>query len=261
MGSFGREIWRGIWHGENVAVKIYFTRDEIKWARETEVYSQFLPRHDNILGYIGSDMTSRASCTQLWLVTHYHPLGSLVRYLSQIPTPLGYHQMFNICLSVTNGLVHLHTDINGTKGKTAMALRNLTSKNILVKNNGACVIADFSQAVTLDRLANDKFDIKQASKRYLSPELLEQTYDPQCLEGFRRADVYALGLIFWEVCWRCLSNGMALEYSAPYSEWLVNGNQEPTIEEMKKLVVQDQRRPPIPNRWHNDQVNYEKITK
>ena len=53
-----------------------------------------------------------------------------------------------------------------------MALRNLTSKNILVKDNGACVIVDLSQAITQDRLIKDKFDIKLASKRYLSPELL-----------------------------------------------------------------------------------------
>ena len=40
-------------------------------------------RHENILGYIGSDCTSRNSCTQLWLVTHYHPLGSLYDHLNR----------------------------------------------------------------------------------------------------------------------------------------------------------------------------------
>lgn len=68
--------------------------------------------------------------------------------------------------------------------------------------------------------------------------------------------MYSLGLILWEVCRRCLSNGIALEYSAPYSEWLVSGNQEPTLEEMKKLVVADQRRPQVPNSWHSDPVNF-----
>ncbi|XP_058802332.1 activin receptor type-1 isoform X2 [Phymastichus coffea] len=260
-GSFGpaphREVWRGIWHGENVAVKIYFSRDEAMWARETEVYSQLLPsRHDNILGYVGSDMTSRASCTQLWLVTHYHPLGSLHTYLRQRTQPFSYHDMFNVCLSIANGLLYLHTEIHGTRGKPAMAHRNLNSKNLLVKNNGACVIADLANAVTQDRLVQDKTNIldtvKLSSKRYISPELLEQTNDPQCLESFRRSDIYSLGLIFWEVCRRCISNGVALDYAAPYSEWLANANQEPSIEEMRKLVVADQRRPPIPNRWHSD---------
>ena len=45
------------------------------------MYSFF--RHENILGYIGSDCTSRNSCTQLWLATHYHPLGSLYDHLNR----------------------------------------------------------------------------------------------------------------------------------------------------------------------------------
>ena len=89
----------------------------------------------------------------------------------------------------------------------------------------------------------------------ISNPLTYYRYDPQCLEGFRRADIYSLGLVFWEVCRRCISNGVALDYAAPYSEWLVSGNQEPTLEEMRKLVVADQRRPPIPNRWHSDPVS------
>lgn len=36
-GRYG-EVWRGIWHGESVAVKIFFSRDEASWSRETEIY-------------------------------------------------------------------------------------------------------------------------------------------------------------------------------------------------------------------------------
>ena len=68
--------------------------------------------------------------------------------------------------------------------------------------------------------------------------------------------MYSLGLILWEVCRKCISNGSALDYAAPYSEWLVSVNQEPSLEEMRKLVVSDQRRPPIPNCWHSDPVSY-----
>lgn len=77
----------------------------------------------------------------------------------------------------------------------------------------------------------------------------------ECLESFRRADIYSLGLIFWEVCRRCVSNGVALEYAAPFYEWLSNSSQDPSIEEMRKLVSLDQRRPPLPNRWHSDAVS------
>lgn len=252
-GGFGGEVWRGIWHGENVAVKIYFSRDEAAWARETEVYSELLPsRHDNILGYVGSDMTSRGSCTQLLLVTHYHPLGSLFDYLNRFPPPLSHHQTFNICISIVNGLLYLHTEIHGTKGKPAMAHRNLKSKNILVKNNGCCVVADFALATTQKHLKNGRIDLRQGTKRYMSPEILDQTVNVACLESFKQADIYSLGLILWEACRGCTSNGVALDYAMPYSEWLPNSNQEPSIEEMRKLISFDQRRPPLPNRWHSD---------
>lgn len=76
-------------------------------------FSTILLRHENILGYIGSDMTSRNSCTQLWLITHYHPLGSLYDHLTR--TTLTHAQLHRICLSLVNGLVHLHTEIFGTQ--------------------------------------------------------------------------------------------------------------------------------------------------
>ncbi|VDN09750.1 unnamed protein product [Dibothriocephalus latus] len=57
-GRFG-EVWRGIYRGENVAVKIFSSRDEASWARETQIYSTVLLRHENILGYYASDITSR----------------------------------------------------------------------------------------------------------------------------------------------------------------------------------------------------------
>lgn len=58
-------------------------------------------------------MISRNSCTQLWLVTHYHALGSLYDHLNR--TTLNHYQMMKICLSILNGLSHLHTEIFGTQ--------------------------------------------------------------------------------------------------------------------------------------------------
>lgn len=36
-GRYG-EVWQGVWHGEKIAVKIFFSRDEASWRRETEIY-------------------------------------------------------------------------------------------------------------------------------------------------------------------------------------------------------------------------------
>ncbi|XP_021921868.1 activin receptor type-1 isoform X2 [Zootermopsis nevadensis] len=245
-GRYG-EVWRGVWHGENVAVKIFFSRDEASWSRETEIYSTVLLRHENILGYIGSDMTSRNSCTQLWLITHHHPLGSLYDHLNR--TTLTHHQFMKICLSAANGLVHLHTEIFGTQGKPAIAHRDIKSKNILMKLNGSCVIADFGLAVTHVQ-ATGEMDVganpRVGTKRYMSPEVLDETINTECFESYRRTDIYSFGLVLWEVCRRTLSNGIAEDYKPPFYDLVPN---DPSFEDMKKVVCIDQQRPSLPNRW------------
>lgn len=76
-------------------------------------YSTVLLRHENILGYIGSDMTSQNSCTQLWLVTHYHICGSLYDHLNR--TTLAHRHLLTLAISLMAGLAHLHTEIFGTQ--------------------------------------------------------------------------------------------------------------------------------------------------
>ena len=76
-------------------------------------FSTVLFRHENILGYIGSDMTSRNSITQLWLVTHYHPLGSLYDHLNR--HSLSHLQLLHLAISAISGILHLHTEIFGTQ--------------------------------------------------------------------------------------------------------------------------------------------------
>lgn len=54
-GRYG-EVWLGRWRGEKVAVKVFFTREEASWFRETEIYQTVLMRHENILGrFLGPD--------------------------------------------------------------------------------------------------------------------------------------------------------------------------------------------------------------
>ena len=54
MGRFG-DVKRGRWRGDNVAVKIFHTREETSWFREAEIYQTALLRHENILGFIAAD--------------------------------------------------------------------------------------------------------------------------------------------------------------------------------------------------------------
>ena len=53
-GRYG-EVWCGHWRGENVAVKIFSSREERSWFREAEIYQTVMLRHENILGFIAAD--------------------------------------------------------------------------------------------------------------------------------------------------------------------------------------------------------------
>jgi serine/threonine protein kinase len=73
-GRFG-EVWRGRWRGENVAVKIFSSREERSWFREAEIYQTVMLRHDNILGFIAADNKGTAS---LVITLKYRLVGSSV---------------------------------------------------------------------------------------------------------------------------------------------------------------------------------------
>ena len=49
---------------------------------------------------------------------------------------------------------------------------------------------------------------RQGTKRYMAPEVLADTINVKNFDAFRQADMYSLGLVFWEITNRTLSNGM-----------------------------------------------------
>nr|CAB3266924.1 Tgfbr-Ia [Phallusia mammillata] len=249
-GRYG-EVWKGKWQGELVAVKVFASRDEQSWARETEIYNTVLLRHSNILGYIASDMTSRNSETQMWLVSYYHPNGSLFEFLQR--RELDKNLMLKLCLTAANGIAHLHTDILGTCGKNAIAHRDIKSKNILVKDDLSCCIADLGLAVTHspteDKIVIPKHNHRVGTKRYMPPEVLEETLNTYSFECFKQADVYSFALVLWEIARRCVCGGIVEEAKPPFYDVV---NYDPSFEEMRKVVAVDGYRPVIPNRWSSD---------
>ncbi|XP_045464579.1 TGF-beta receptor type-1 isoform X1 [Harmonia axyridis] len=248
QGRFG-EVWRGRWRGENVAVKIFSSREERSWFREAEIYQTVMLRHENILGFIAADNKDNGTWTQLWLITDYHEYGSLFDFLDR--NVMDTSGMIKMALSIATGLAHLHMDIMGTQGKPAIAHRDLKSKNILVKSNGTCAIGDLGLAVRHD-VTTDTVDIplnnRVGTKRYMAPEVLDETMNVYQFDSFKRADVYALGLIFWEIATRCNVGGIYDEYNLPFYDAVPP---DPTIEEMRRVVCIEKQRPNIPNRWQS----------
>nr|ARU77704.1 TGF [Sinohyriopsis cumingii] len=247
-GRYG-EVWMGKWKGECVAVKIFSSREERSWFREAELYQTVMLRHENILGFIAADNKDNGTWTQLWLVTDYHELGSLFDYLNR--TVVTSQGLVKMAQSISSGLAHLHMEIMGTQGKPAIAHRDLKSKNILVKTNGSCCIADLGLAVRHDS-ATDCVDIapnnRVGTKRYMPPEVLDESINMNHFESFKRADVYSLGLVFWEMTRRCSVGGIYEDYQQPYYNMVPP---DPNLEEMRKVVCVDKRRPDVPNRWQS----------
>ena len=83
------------------------------------------------------------------LITDYHEYGSLYDFLKF--NILTEEQMVTLAFSAASGIFHLHTEIPGTRGKPAIAHRDIKSRNILIKRDLTCAIADFGLAVRFDR--------------------------------------------------------------------------------------------------------------
>uniref|UniRef100_A0A7N8XLX5 Serine/threonine-protein kinase receptor n=1 Tax=Mastacembelus armatus TaxID=205130 RepID=A0A7N8XLX5_9TELE len=249
-GRYG-EVWMGRWRGEKVAVKVFFTTEEASWFRETEIYQTVLMRHENILGFIAADIKGTGSWTQLYLITDYHENGSLYDYLKS--TTLDNKSMLRLAYSSVSGLCHLHTEIFGTQGKPAIAHRDLKSKNILVKKNGTCCIADLGLAVKFISDTNE-VDIppntRVGTKRYMPPEVLDETLNRSHFQSYIMADMYSFGLILWEIARRCVSGGILEEYQLPYHELVPT---DPSYEDMREVVCIKRLRPSFPNRWTSDE--------
>uniref|UniRef100_A0A8C9L9A1 receptor protein serine/threonine kinase n=1 Tax=Pavo cristatus TaxID=9049 RepID=A0A8C9L9A1_PAVCR len=249
-GRYG-EVWMGKWRGEKVAVKVFFTTEEASWFRETEIYQTVLMRHENILGFIAADIKGTGSWTQLYLITDYHENGSLYDYLKS--TTLDTKGMLKLAYSSVSGLCHLHTEIFSTQGKPAIAHRDLKSKNILVKKNGTCCIADLGLAVKFISDTNE-VDIppntRVGTKRYMPPEVLDESLNRNHFQSYIMADMYSFGLILWEIARRCVSGGIVEEYQLPYHDLVPS---DPSYEDMREIVCIKRLRPSFPNRWSSDE--------
>ncbi len=97
------------------------------------------------------------------------------------------------------------------------------------------------------------------SRRYLAPEILDDSLDPGCFDAWKRADVYSLGLVLWEMARRTeeedeeedSSSGQVEEYRLPYFDSV---GPDPGMEEMRRVVCEGGVRPQCPSRWERSEV-------
>ncbi|XP_031570718.1 bone morphogenetic protein receptor type-1B-like [Actinia tenebrosa] len=260
-GRFG-QVYRAKWHEEDVAVKSFNSSQDGSWNRETEIYQTVMLRHENILGFIASDTKDTGSYTQLWLITDYHQNGSLCDYLQR--TTLDVPGLMRLAHSAAKGLAHLHRHVIGAsnQGKPAMAHRDIKSKNILVKDDGTCCIADLGLAVrgTSQGLVDVPTGTRVGTSRYLAPEFLGDFDTVSSLDGYKRGDVYSFALVLWEMTRRCVTERVCEEYQLPYYDKVPA---DPSVEEVYEVVCVEKYRPYCPDRWerHPTLKRVSKMTK
>lgn len=86
----------------------------------------------------------------------------------------------------------------------------------------------------------------------MAPEVLDGAIEFTC-NAYLRIDMYACGLVLWELVSRCTIHGEPVpEYMLPFEAEL---GLHPTLEAMKDHVLLNSRRPAIPDLWRNHNVS------
>lgn len=247
-GRFGT-VWKGKMPTGDVAVKVFPTQDKQSWITEQEIYK--LPRmnHPNVLHFIGAEKhLFPDGKTEFWLITDYHPFGSLCDYLKS--HTVTWPELCKISESLARGLMHLHEEIPGTSSrdlKPAIAHRDFKSKNVLLKSDLTACVADFGLALRFDP-STPVGDVhgQVGTRRYMAPEILEGAINFN-RDSFLRIDVYACGLVLWELVSRCTSHsGLVGEYRLPFEEEL---GLHPSLEDMQESIAGKKLRPRIQDEW------------
>lgn len=253
-GRYG-EVWRGLYKSREVAIKVFSTTEEASWKREQAIYKTSLVRHENLLQFIASDIRGTGCSTHMLLITDYHENGSLFDVLAA--RVLNQRECLRLMYSTACGLCFLHTEITGAIHKPGIAHRDIKSKNILVKSDMACCIADFGLSVTYEsskKLLDVAENTRVGTKRYMAPEVLDETLKTDDFESYKRADIYSFALVLWEITRRYL----AYEYQVPYQGLVPN---DPSFEDMKQLVCVENIRPDTSSpAWNSDKFR-KSITK
>uniref|UniRef100_A0A3Q1FUX2 Serine/threonine-protein kinase receptor n=1 Tax=Acanthochromis polyacanthus TaxID=80966 RepID=A0A3Q1FUX2_9TELE len=246
-GRFGC-VWKAQMMNEYVAVKIFPIQNKESWQNERDVFMTPGMRHENILRYIGAEKRGNHLEAELWLITEFHERGSLSDFLKG--NVVSWSELCLISESMACGLAYLHEDIPRHKGegpKPAIAHRDLKSKNVMLRSDLTAVIGDFGLAVRFEPgKPPGETHGQVGTRRYMAPEVLEGAINFQ-RDAFLRIDMYALGLVLWELVSRCkAADGPVDEYMLPFEEELGG---HPSLEDLQEVVVHKKMRPVFKELW------------
>ncbi|XP_073298665.1 probable serine/threonine-protein kinase SIS8 isoform X1 [Primulina huaijiensis] len=185
IGFFG-EVFRGVWNGTEVAIKVFLEQDLTAenmedFCNEISILSRL--RHPNVILFIGA-------CTKpprLSMVTEYMEMGSLyyLIHLSGQKKKLSWRRRIKMLRDICRGMMCIH--------RMKIIHRDLKSANCLVNKHWTVKICDFG----LSKIMTDA-PIKDSSSagtpEWMAPELIRnEPFTEKC-------DIFSLGMIMWELC-------------------------------------------------------------
>ncbi|XP_061749557.1 bone morphogenetic protein receptor type-2-like [Nerophis ophidion] len=244
-------VWRGTHRGSAVAVKVIPAAMKHAFTSEEGIYKLPLMKHANIIHFLDS---GRRSHDGSWLIVlQFAEYGSLHSFLCKNTT--SWPLSLKLCHSLSQGLSYLHSDLRTPEGhKPPVAHRDLSSLNVLVRADTTCALCNFRSATILCsnsarcQPTSPLCHAQVGTPHYKSPEILEGSVNllsNWCLQ----ADIYAAGLLLWEIWMRCLElfeGDAAPQHLLPYEQEL---GARLTWESLTVHVAHMERRPSVPEHW------------
>lgn len=185
IGFFG-EVFRGIWNGTDVAIKIFLEQDLTTenmedFCNEISILSRL--RHPNVILFLGA-------CTKpphLSMITEYMEMGSLyyLIHMSGQKKKLSWRRRLKMLRDICRGLMCIH--------RMKIAHRDLKSANCLVNKHWTVKICDFGLSRVLSE-GPPRDSSSAGTPEWMAPELIRnESFTEKC-------DVFSLGVIMWELC-------------------------------------------------------------
>ncbi|KAI2809209.1 Bone morphogenetic protein receptor type-2 [Blomia tropicalis] len=255
-GRYGT-VWKGRLGNLTVAIKTVSNENKHVLVNECRIYSLPFMAHSSLPQYYGCQERIMVDNNYIerCMVIEYAHLGSLNSYLKE--HTIDWTRFCMMVKTLVQGLAHLHTEITKDgKHKPAIVHRDLSSRNVIIKADGTCMICDFQHAVCFVNnkpLTNeDRVISLVGTLRYLAPEKLDNAFNlSHCESALKQADIYSFGLLLWEMASRCsdLYQGIDVpNYKMPFEHEL---GLKPTFDQMKVLVSRHKARPLFPDIWKN----------
>ncbi|KAJ4976744.1 hypothetical protein NE237_001850 [Protea cynaroides] len=184
IGFFG-EVFRGIWNGTDVAIKIFLEQDLTTenmedFCNEISILSRL--RHPNVILFLGV-------CTKpphLSMVTEYMEWGSLYHliHMSGQKKKLSWRRRLKMLRDICRGLMCLH--------RMKIVHRDLKSANCLLNKHWQAKICDFGLSRIMTEIPM-RDSSAAGTPEWMAPELIRnEPFTEKC-------DVFSLGVIMWEL--------------------------------------------------------------